>query len=264
MDAWTAENTLLGAFGQMRAGHRTAGIEAALPVLPFLNTELQSVSRGLRDHHISMHNLPITTSQNLLLLSPQGFHYSALDSVICLGWQKWLKEEDHRTFIGQLVREGKQYSHSDHRPDPAAVHALAALVSMVVMAGAAHGHVNMLVAMPSSETSTNRLPRMVTAAAGLASGIPIAPPMALTRVRQVGPMKEKEGIEEKLASIAGAVAADPATFRGQHVMIVDDLLGSGATMREAARAIRAAGADQVFGLAMAKTRMHIRETMYAS
>jgi predicted amidophosphoribosyltransferase len=43
---------------------------------------------------------------------------------------------------------------------------------------------------------------------------------------------------------------------GQRVIIIDDLYGSGGTMQEAGRALRAAGASEVLGLAVTKQRLY--------
>lgn len=66
--------------------------------------------------------------------------------------------------------------------------------------------------------------------------------------RQVG---LSEG--EREANVRGAFLA-PAEVSGQEVVLVDDVFTSGATAREAARALIAAGAARVFVLTLARAR----------
>ncbi len=60
---------------------------------------------------------------------------------------------------------------------------------------------------------------------------------------------------EREANVRGAFAASPAV-EGQQVVIVDDVLTSGATAREASRALLTAGASRVFVLTLARARSH--------
>ena len=70
--------------------------------------------------------------------------------------------------------------------------------------------------------------------------------------RQVG---LSEG--EREANVRGAFAASPSV-RGQSVVLLDDVLTSGATAREAARALSAAGAERVFVLTVARARSDLK------
>jgi ComF family protein len=74
-----------------------------------------------------------------------------------------------------------------------------------------------------------------------------ATPSALVRVRRTRP---QVGLteEERLRNLQGAFRADPRVA-GKRVLLVDDVLTSGQTARECARALRAAGATEVGFLA---------------
>jgi ComF family protein len=86
-------------------------------------------------------------------------------------------------------------------------------------------------------------------AAGL--GLP-ARPRWLTRVRATRAQSEL-GAADRHANVRGAFAAHPAVA-GRHVVVVDDVLTTGATATACARALRAAGAVRVGVVAVARVR----------
>jgi ComF family protein len=75
-------------------------------------------------------------------------------------------------------------------------------------------------------------------------------PRWLVRLRATAPQSELDA-DARRANVSGAFAA-PSTVAGAHVAIVDDVVTTGATVRECARALRAAGAAQVGVLAVAR------------
>lgn len=60
------------------------------------------------------------------------------------------------------------------------------------------------------------------------------------------------GLDERRANVAGAFAAEPAIVRGARLLIVDDVVTTGATLEAAARAALDAGARSVRGLSLAR------------
>ncbi len=72
----------------------------------------------------------------------------------------------------------------------------------------------------------------------------------LTRVRPTAPQSEL-GADARRANVRGAFRAAPAAI-GRHVVVVDDVLTTGATVAECARALRAAGARAVGVLVVAR------------
>ncbi len=64
--------------------------------------------------------------------------------------------------------------------------------------------------------------------------------------------KPQTGVENRLENVASAFQARvPAQARGKPFLLVDDVWTTGATMRECAKTLRAAGAGPVSGFALA-------------
>jgi ComF family protein len=77
----------------------------------------------------------------------------------------------------------------------------------------------------------------------------------LLRVRHTEP---QHGLprERRLKNVRGAYAVDPrkaALLQGRRVALVDDVMTTGASLREAALALRAAGAEHITALVFART-----------
>ena len=63
-------------------------------------------------------------------------------------------------------------------------------------------------------------------------------------------------LAQRLTNLRGAFVPNPArrvSLHGQHVAVVDDVMTSGATLREAAAALRRAGAARVDAWVLART-----------
>lgn len=82
-----------------------------------------------------------------------------------------------------------------------------------------------------------------------ASGLPVKPGW-LRRRRGTRPQTELTA-RERRANVAGAFVASPRVV-GAHVVLIDDIVTTGATSAECARALRAAGARAVGVLAVAR------------
>ena len=81
-------------------------------------------------------------------------------------------------------------------------------------------------------------------------GVPVI--RALVKCRHTRPQSGLRR-EARAANASGAYrAADPETFRGLRVLIVDDVITSGATLSECARVLLMAGAEDVVCAAAAK------------
>jgi len=75
-------------------------------------------------------------------------------------------------------------------------------------------------------------------------------PDALTKTRHTEPQAQL-GAHERWLNVAGAYSADPVRVAGKSVIIVDDVVTTGATLRQCATALLAAGAARVWALTVA-------------
>jgi ComF family protein len=77
----------------------------------------------------------------------------------------------------------------------------------------------------------------------------------LLRLRDTTPQAALDR-RQREANVRGAFAVDPlqaGRLRGRHLLIVDDVMTSGASLYAAARVLREAGADRVSALVLART-----------
>lgn len=80
-------------------------------------------------------------------------------------------------------------------------------------------------------------------------------PALLLRVRHT-PSQASLDASARRENVKGAFAVEPTradALRGRRIVIVDDVMTSGASLRAAAQAVRAAGASQVVGIVLART-----------
>jgi ATP-dependent DNA helicase RecQ len=90
----------------------------------------------------------------------------------------------------------------------------------------------------------------VAEALGRRLGLPVW--AALVKIRQTRPQKELQSLAQKRANVRGAFAVQ-GQARGKRLLILDDLYDSGATLEEAARMLKQAGAVRLCVLAMTST-----------
>ena len=76
---------------------------------------------------------------------------------------------------------------------------------------------------------------------------------ALTRVKRTLPQAEAKNREDRRVNVAGSFAVvKPELISGKNILLLDDVFTSGATMGEAARTLRAAGAKRIIATVAAR------------
>lgn len=160
-----------------------------------------------------------------------------------------------RSYVGQCLREAKNYEGEPLQPNSDARLALACLAGLIGGTIVMAKHIDVLVSAPRSSTkSPNDLPGfLVSAISRTVPTVETAASNSLWKRRATVPAKGQQNAHEWSKHFRHAVEADPNDFVGKTVLIVDDVIGTGITMFECARALNAAGARSIFGLALTKT-----------
>ncbi|MBI5654459.1 ComF family protein [Candidatus Uhrbacteria bacterium] len=82
--------------------------------------------------------------------------------------------------------------------------------------------------------------------------IPWAAPLdILTRTDSLEPQARLDVGDVRRANVAGSFGLEPGASVPPNILLVDDVLTSGATLDEAARVLRAAGAEKIYALVLA-------------
>jgi len=141
----------------------------------------------------------------------------------------------------------------------------AALARGVLAAGGGMGGEMLVVPVPSPRPAARRRGhdptlRIATGAIGAlrARGVPVRRVAALAHARRVA---DQAGLQMagRAANLAGALyVARPGEVAGRRVVLVDDVITTGSTLAEAARALRAAGAEVPAAAVIAATPRRYR------
>lgn len=108
---------------------------------------------------------------------------------------------------------------------------------------------------PSGKSRGYNPPQCLAVPLAKALGLPLAP-RALRKVRET-PRQEELDRGQRLANLAGAFAADPAQLPpNARVLLVDDVITTGATVAACAAALQKAGVQSVFAVSLAVSRPH--------
>lgn len=178
----------------------------------------------------------------------------SLDESHALGYHQ--EEDDltsglRRTGLGELVYRAKYGSDTQARSQ------LVDLFGRFVSRHPRYGSAAAVAAVPPHSASGSRLSRH------LAQGLAAACGMRLVPIRRARETVQQKAIthEDRLAAVKQRVRnqkdsmAVEVALGGVSVVVVDELYGSGASMEEATRSLRQAGASCVLGLAASKQRL---------
>lgn len=143
--------------------------------------------------------------------------------------------------------------------DPGAAHALAQLLARAPGAADALASATLLVPVPlSRERLRERGFNQAALLAGALAPRPGAPPCATGLLQRTRHTPAQSGLQraQRLANLRGAFEVAPQHrphVQGQRVVLVDDILTTGATLDAAAQALRQAGAIHICAMVVART-----------
>jgi len=114
----------------------------------------------------------------------------------------------------------------------------------------------LLIPIPLSSARLRRRGYNQALALGRALAGVVALRLAPTAARRTRDTREQTRLDaaQRRRNVRGAFAIDAAAVRGRHVALLDDVVTTGATMAELARAVSAAGATRVEAWAVARVR----------
>lgn len=112
-----------------------------------------------------------------------------------------------------------------------------------------------IVPVPSSRRGRGyNVPALMALPVAQALGVPLEPD-ALVRVQKKRPQAGLS-MDERLVNVAGAFRArDPQQLDGKRILLVDDVITTGATASACAQALLDAGAQSVFAVALAAAEL---------
>jgi ComF family protein len=85
----------------------------------------------------------------------------------------------------------------------------------------------------------------------------ITPVSCLKKIRHNPPQSGIASAAQRRANVLGAYKVrEPALVKGKRILLLDDIITTGATISECAKTLMAAGAKEVYGAAVAAARQH--------
>lgn len=167
-----------------------------------------------------------------------GDFYS--DCISPLYYEGPVQESIHR-----FKFEGKQFYHHTYGP-------------MVAACIAAHytGRFDVLSWVPVSKKRLRKrgYDQAKLLAVSTAKALEITPTATLTKTKDAAAQSSLGGKDQRRANISGAYQClDPAIVAGKRVLLIDDVVTTGATLSESARCLLMAGAEEVLCATLART-----------
>jgi len=155
-----------------------------------------------------------------------------------------------KTELGQMVTDYKYYGHKE------LVKPLAEKLIDFIREHPKYKNVDFLLAIPSTRKDRVYQPVDLLAREVSKNLDILYKSELLVRARQTEQQKGMKNLEQKRSNIAGAFRVErPEEIRNRRVLLLDDLVNSGETLKEATRTLKQAGASMVYVLALTKTMM---------
>lgn len=170
-------------------------------------------------------------------------------------WHTWVLSDHYepvstprgrqRTFLGDLIYRSKYYD------DKSALEALVNAIRHCVRQlhrfppqADALAAVTAVTAVPCYPPKVLSVPHEIAKAAAAELGVPDISP-SVVKTRETGAAKMSPSLRPDAYQVRGRVV-------GEHVLIVDDLYRTGATLESVASQVRVAGAERIVGLCVTK------------
>lgn len=196
--------------------------------------------RGVRNHDQIQGIVDLLRSTIFVDLTPE------VDECYALGPYTVFTDEDaEQSELGQLVNRGKYWR------DNEAVNELGRRISNFAEQHPTLGNVQALASPPKSDPSTPNLAGSWAEQLGRRHDWDVIP---VRKIRETEPQKSlgEGGTEDDATSRIVDSAQVDQVLQGARVLILDDTIRSGGTIKELARALRRAGAGSIYALAAAK------------
>lgn|GEM_PF-1500656 len=181
---------------------------------------------------------------------------SPLDECFALSWHSRPGKpgKPALTTLGDLVHRAKSYGLD---PDsagslPAAGLIAEQMIEFIIRHPLYRQSDGLVAALPSNPEKAFDLPQILAQLISKDLGLPFFS-QALYKKRRTAQMKHCLSMADKLDNIADSVGVGESHVAGKHLILIDDIFESGATLRETARALYQGGAKCVVGLVATKT-----------
>lgn len=164
-----------------------------------------------------------------------------------LGYDEFGHEQfdTRRTEVGELLYRLK------YRTDASALEEIGAIAEKFIRAW----RVTFDVIVPAPPTRSRRVQPLHQIADELAKRFRVPVVKAISKkAARAAELKNLREYHEREAVLEGALTVDARSIAGKRVLLLDDLIRSGATLSAVARALGEAGAATVFAFALTKTR----------
>jgi len=180
-----------------------------------------------------------------------------ISSATAIGWHRRPTEDSFqnetiRTELGGLIHSTKNYGDHSGVANSADIQRLAVLLAYALHETSPTAQWDLVLAVPSSR-GNNRLPAMLAEQLSQLLSISKHDDQCLEYVRETQQMKNLQTLIEKKRNVSNAMIAKGGLLDHKRVLIIDDVLETGFTLSEAARACLAASAAAVSIAALSKT-----------